>query len=280
MTTIFGNSPCQQAILRLISPDPPSRITSLTGPSRLGKRTFLESVLQESVNEADLLICPGTVDGLREARQFCVTEPAFGDFRAVMVDLGRNVGWPAQDACLKLFEEPPPSVRIFLIVEDEFWLQSSLRSRIRLSLRWSLLSEEEMTGFALSKCPSVDQAALRLSYGRPGLYEAISARQGLISLHEATSAALEGRYDPLFDSAPEVLSSLKEEIDRDAAALIIAESARAHVALPSRRRAIPFLKLSSVLTKVPSANAEIHWIRACLAAAGVTSSSVVHPDPS
>jgi hypothetical protein len=235
----------------------------LTGPDHIGKRSWAEDVLS-SLSGPDFMTVSDGIDSVREAVAFSATAPSSTGFRSILVDAADRLSEPAQDALLKLCEEPPGDLRVVLVSSDEGLLPPALLSRVRKTVRWSPLSWNEMLEFGSSV--GADELALRMCYGRPGLFSSISSNPGFVGLHEAIISI--GSMDPSATLVPDPIKSLKSGPSpiRDAICLVIEEAAKALVSSGRGPLAIPFFKLSSSLAKVPSLNAEIHWFRACLEA--------------
>jgi hypothetical protein len=255
--TIVGNGLSRRETEAAILSVP--RFLVLSGPEHLGKRSFASSFLESVLDESDLLVAPPGPDGARESRSFLEDMPAFSPFRAVLVDDMDFLSEPAQDAWLKLCEEPPGRSCVIGIASDPGLLLPPLRSRIVREIRWSPLPESEIAELAASLGKPVDEVAVRMCCGIPGLYGTLCSSE-YAALHESVSAAFDS---PSFDSpTPSVLKSLGTDRgpERSAAAQVIRSAVRPFVDRPELRDGVvAFLRFSSVLLRVPAANAEIHW---------------------
>lgn len=261
MTKTFGNEQAQKDLdscLLLRN----QRTILLVGPDYVGKRSHVDGVLTERCGE-DLFRADGTVDSMREAVRFASEATGFGEFRALLIDNADKASDPAKDAMLKLCEEPPGDLRVVLICSDEGLLPPALFSRIRRAIKWNVLLKEEMTGFCESLGP-LDESAMRMSSGLPGLYSMISSNPGLMSVYEAITR--HGEYDPLLTPCPELVKTVKPGAspDRDALCLIIRRGALSLFSSDRRDAALRFLRLSSILQKVPSTSVELHWMMTCV----------------
>jgi hypothetical protein len=263
---IYGNSSARQAILRLLNQTNSIRSVVLSGIGHVGKRTFLEQNLNEFLSESDLRFIEPTIDGVREAIEFLGSHPLFSPYRAVYIDDADSMGEPAQDAMLKVLEEPSSSSRIFLICEDSGVFSAPIRNRFEYEVRWIPLSDAEMHEFA-QKQPRLDEDLIHLCRGRPGFYTTFLADNRYIELHRLCIRLLTGKEDPVLCRIPDLVSSTKgaRSLERDALCHIIAGAAAELRVEPLARPGIQnFLRLASDLQKVPSLNAEIHWQKACL----------------
>lgn len=264
---IVGNDRSRRRTEALLDPGSRIPVSALTGPEGLGKRTFLLSELGRKLEEPDLLVVGSGVDGAREASSFLDSSPLFSPYRAVVVDGSDPVSEPAQDAYLKLCEEPPPSARVFFVVEDEGLLLPALRSRIQEVVRWSPLDGQEMGQFIESHPTAEDPEARRLCRGIPALYDAMLGKPEFPALLASVSDVVGGRPDPLSLPVPEVVKLTgKDRVGRTAVASVCRQAALSHVGSPgSRPRIRAFLRFASVLCRHPSANAEVHWQRTMVA---------------
>jgi hypothetical protein len=262
MTTI-GNHHQSSQVRRIAAMGLPPP-TALTGPSSIGKLHCLLEELRGVLSENDLHVAEPGVDGMRQASSFCRDMPYSSPYRAVVIDGLDGMSDQSHDACLKLLEEPMGSSTVFLVLVELGSLPPALFSRISSVIRFSELSPEAMREFALSKCPSVDELALSLSFGRPGLYETISSSPALSSLSESVSACVSGTRDPLTSPVPEAFSKMKDKgpLFREAAISILERVPRT-VPEPLPERLTGCLHLASRMRKIPSLVLDIHW-PACL----------------
>lgn len=265
MRPILGNGTCAALASRLML-DSSTRTLALTGPSYLGKKTFASDFLEDRFGTSDVLIVDSSIDGARSAREFCSARPAFAVRRAVLVEDVDAASDAAQDAYLKLCEEPPAGSLIVLIAEDEGLLSEALLSRVQAVLRWSRLSEAEFaSAVSAMECPTV---SARLCDGRPGLAPTV-ADGAFGALHDLVIGVSRGAVDFIQSGVPAALDGLKGEKSpaRLSASIAIRAAARTLHDVPGAAAA--FMRLAATLLKVPSANAELHWFRACLASRAV-----------
>lgn len=264
---ICGNESSRLRTSALVQPGSRTSVVALTGPSGLGKRSFLERELQEVVEESDRVSVDSSVDGAREAVSFLQSLPLFSPYRVAVVDGSGALSEPAQDAYLRLCEEPPSSSRVFFLVEDDGLLLPALRSRIQEVVRWRPLDAGEMEDFLESHPVARDTDALALCRGIPGLYEVMLGHPEYPVLASAVAKIVEGGADPLSVPIPDAVSALpgKAVPEREAVAAVCRAAALARVGDPgARARIFAFLRFSAVLLRHPAANAEVHWQRAAV----------------
>lgn len=266
MSEIFGNSEARRIVSTLTGSESPVRVSVLVGIPHVGKRSFLESLLTGLLEESDLSFAEPSVDGIRESRDFLATGPLFSPYKAVVVDDADLLSDQGQDALLKVLEEPPTYGRIFLVSEDVGRLSPPLQSRLECEVRWFPLSDAEMRDFA-SSIHRLDESALALSRGRPGLYNMFLGDSRYQDLYDRCLDTMNGTSDPILSKIPEILSSVKtgRSLERDGICHVLSmASSQARSVSSSHGYAARFLRLSSDLLRIPSLSVDIHWRRACL----------------
>lgn len=91
-------------------------------------RTNLNILLDASILNAQE---DGGIDLVRSASQFLWQKPAVSQKRTLIIDKADNLTLPAQNAILKISEEPPPHALIILIVRDPEVLLPAVVSRFQ-----------------------------------------------------------------------------------------------------------------------------------------------------
>ena len=213
-----------------------------------------------------MFIAESKIDSVREAVDFCKTQPIAAANRYVVVDDAHRLVESAQDAYLKLLEEPGEHSCVIFIVSDAGLLQSAIRSRFRATLRWKPLNLIEMRNFAIAFGSGEDSKALTLCGGRPGLFSSMFEDEGgtkHAELYDILMRAFDGKSNLLLDPVPEVVKEAKEPIQRECIAHVCREAA---LTIMKFKKA-PFnhisalLKFSALMVSLPSASAELHWFR-------------------
>lgn len=262
---IFGNALSMERTEAIVRPDSEVQIAALTGAEGLGKRSFLLRLLEDVLEEPDRFVVDPDVDGARTAFSFLQADPLFSPYRAVVVDVSRPLSEPAQDAYLKLCEEPFTRSRVVFVLEDADQLLPALRSRIQEVVRWPPLGEAELFLFLNSLSEDEDAFARSTCCGIPALYKAMAGRPEFQALYSVVSEVVSGHPDPLSIPVPDVVISLsgKRSPERDAVSSVCRSACLQFAGVPSAwRRASAFLGFSSILRKHPASNAEVHWQRA------------------
>jgi len=235
---------------------PPGRMV-VVGPRRVGKHELVRNELLTIASEQDLLEIDGSMDGARQVQQFVGTYPIDGEVRAVLVDGRRSFSDFAQDAYLKICEDPPPAMVLMMIVDDDGSLRPALRSRLDV-VRLPPLSAEETRGFLHESDIDPDDFIVSVAHGRNGLCKPLSARlEQMKNFHVSACEAVKGGSD--FSAVPNlILEWAKLEEDEKDAVLAVCELVlRADPEVRTGRLA----EFVDTMTSIPSANAEIHWWR-------------------
>lgn len=235
-----------------------TKVLCLAGEPHLGKSSFLREELPSLASDSDLLFAPPGADGAREARSFAASEPVHGDFKVLVVEDALRLSDSAQDAYLKLLEEPPSSLRIVLTAEDPWAMRPAIRSRLRKTVRWGVLSGDEMSSFAETVEP-VDPALITMVHGRPGLYNRAHGKKYYADLVAAVRSVVGGSLHSFMDPVPEAVDRLAGDVDERSVVSHLCRFA-AIASGGSRERVRCVLKFCSTLS-VPSVNAGVHWLR-------------------
>ncbi len=134
------------------------------------------------------------VDAVRAAVRFLRLTPGEGAWRVLIVDGADAMNPNAQNAALKLLEEPPANVVILLVAHRAARLLATVRSRCRM-LRLAPLGREEFDAVTGELAPELDEEArarlFALSAGSPGAALEL-AHLGGPALKEAVDGALDG----------------------------------------------------------------------------------------
>ncbi len=254
---IFGNSP-QQKNLRenLMGPKGP---ISLTGSAHVGKFSLAKELIEELVHPSDFLIMGDGIESAREVVSFCSSNPLHSTKRVVLVDDAGSLSEPAQDALLKITEEPHPAMKVVVVCHDVGNVQPAFRSRLRYEIGFGRLIPTEMRDFAATVASVVDEDILKLSQGMPGIYTVMMNNSGFEDLFSFSSRIAQGVSDPFLLPTPDLVKNLKGAGPiRDAIASIIHLASRTG---SDTSKMIHLMDFSSLLIRHPSANADIHWQR-------------------
>lgn len=175
------------------------------------------------------------VDTVREMKLAAIIKPNDLDFKCFIVNRADTLTVPAQNALLKLIEEPPRNVYIFLLCENAATLLPTIRSRAPI-LRMQIFSVEHLSRLLLGF--SAD--AQKLHAKNKEAYDAILRSSGG-SYGEALLRIVEAELK-IGDVTYTVLDILTALCERDNVALI----SKVHSLPPEReafREAIHLLRL-------------------------------------
>ncbi len=131
-----------------------------------------------------LYSCEGTsfkIDKVREIKRLVNMRANDGKRAVFILDGAHNMTVAAQNALLKVFEEPPEGTVFFLLTEKKEALLPTVRSRGR-ALRLSAVSDAEILVFLKEKFPTKKPEelaeAVRVACGSPGVAEAVVNKEG------------------------------------------------------------------------------------------------------
>ncbi len=166
-----------------------------SGPSMVGKslvaRFFANYLENGKFSEPELLIdaqvfsspSGGTVgiDTVREIKQFLWQKPVKSPRRTAIIDGAERLTPEAQNALLKIAEEPPPSSLLILVTSDTESLLETLRSRLQV-VYFSLVRKDEIADWLEKDLGTNKMEAEKLaknSFGKPGFAMALKSDERL-----------------------------------------------------------------------------------------------------
>lgn len=193
---VFGNFEAKALFSQCINDNKLSHAYMLVGPEGCGKKTFVKAIAQnlarrdgsdeETISRIstghspDVLSIP-TEDkkiGIDAVRSFVSTvylTPNELDFKMYIFDKADKMTPQAQNALLKIIEEPPKRVYIFLLCENPASLLQTVRSRV-IAVNMQTFSEAQVREYiersapelALSASEERSAFALKMSRGALG----------------------------------------------------------------------------------------------------------------
>jgi DNA polymerase-3 subunit delta' len=156
------------------------------GESSVGKFTFADRLanylefgnLEESkIPRSETIVIAAAkdkesigIDTIRDMKYFLSEQPSASAYRTVIVDGADSLTDQAQNALLKVSEEPPAHGLLILIVDSPENLLPTLRSRFH-KIYFPRLSEEKISGYLKSVWSIEEKAAADVaknSFGRMG----------------------------------------------------------------------------------------------------------------
>jgi DNA polymerase-3 subunit delta' len=155
------------------------------GPAMVGKRTvalhlagFLETGrFEESAMLSDALIIEPTadetisIDEVRKLKRFLWQKPNVSFYRTAIIDNAELLTREAQNAILKIAEEPPPSTFLILIASDIDGIAPTILSRLQ-KIYFSVQPKTAIKRWLAEQFGLDDTGAAKLaekSFGKPGL---------------------------------------------------------------------------------------------------------------
>lgn len=181
-----------------------------TGSFEPTNRLLIDAlILKPSENEDDEDVWG--IDRAREAKNFLWQKPLASKRRVVIFDQADTLTDEAQNALLKIMEEPPASALIIMIGLDASALRPTLASRIS-KIHFPRLSTGDLTEYLVKAAGLTEKNAVeaaRKSFGRPG--RAIELAKGGKS--RPAEAEESGRGEPVESARGEPAESAEEIIE-------------------------------------------------------------------
>ena len=191
----IGNKKTFNLLAKSIKNDSLNHAYIFSGPEHVGKLTlakkFSSSVISSKeldcdVNNFDkdamldlILIAPETtekngilkqrdisIESIRDAKQSLSLFPYHGKYKVMVIDDAHKLNVPAQNALLKILEEPNATTMIILITHEIDRILPTVQSRSQV-INFSLVGDEEMQ-------KNFPEEIVYLSAGRPGLSQIMS----------------------------------------------------------------------------------------------------------
>jgi DNA polymerase-3 subunit delta' len=193
---IYGNDEVKALFSQCITDNKLSHAYMLVGPNGCGKKTFVNAIAQNIAqhdhaeedaisriatgHSPDVLSIPTEEKriGIDTVRSFVSTvylTPNELDFKMYIFDKADRLTPQAQNALLKIIEEPPKRVYIFLLCENPASLLQTVRSRV-IAVNMQTFSEEQVRDYIKKSAPELSFSAheerldfaLRISRGAIG----------------------------------------------------------------------------------------------------------------
>jgi len=181
---LVGHRDKEKIFKRLIKEDSLAHGYLFFGEEQVGKRTFALSLANliekgefakpEGVLSECMVVSPaGTSIGIgemRQAKQFLSQKPILSPKRIVVIDDAHKLTTDAQNAILKITEEPPQNSLIILVSPSLDALLGTLGSRLQ-RIYFPRVSSKEMEAFLKdeAKLSAAEVTkVVRLALGRPG----------------------------------------------------------------------------------------------------------------
>ncbi|MEK7615828.1 MAG: hypothetical protein AAB420_01300 [Patescibacteria group bacterium] len=101
------------------------------GQEMIGKKSFSLQLARDLADSADIIMVQSDIDSVREMKRFLSLSPLNGDYKIAIVDNAHNMQEEAQNALLKILEEPTASSILILISSQPESLLQTITSRCR-----------------------------------------------------------------------------------------------------------------------------------------------------
>lgn len=192
-----------------------------------GTRTLSDAFFLEPSSEGAI-----GIDAIRSLREFLSQMPNVSPYRTAIVDGGEALTAEAQQAFLKIAEEPPTTAVIILIVSDPESLLSTLQSRFQ-QLYFGTVPHSELKKWLVS---SLEISALkadalaRAAHGMPGLAWAMANDETFIRYAESARQFLKTSPRERKDLIKDFVDDEQFQLDRFLEALLVelSENAQLH----------------------------------------------------
>ncbi len=100
-----------------------------TGQEMIGKKTFAHELAKTIAHPTEIIMVQSDIDSVREAKHFLSLSPLNGTRKVAIIDNAHALGEEAQNALLKILEEPSASSLLILITAHPASLLSTITSR-------------------------------------------------------------------------------------------------------------------------------------------------------
>lgn len=222
---LFGNSEVKTLFSQCIKDNKLSHAYMLVGPEGCGKKTFVKAIAQNlarhdgSEEEAIARIATGhspdvlsisTEDkriGIDTVRSFVSTvylTPNELDFKMYIFDKADKMTPQAQNALLKIIEEPPKRVYIFLICANPASLLQTVRSRV-IAVNMQTFSETQVREYIEKSAPE-----LALSTSEERMAFALKTSCGALGAVKRLLDPENGEFEA-FSTAREIITALSRK---------------------------------------------------------------------
>ncbi len=184
---LYGNEQLKATLSADLAADRLSHAYLIEGPQGSGRETLVYGILNALVdsplarrklaegNCPDLYVVEADkgrrfigIDKIRAMRQVAPIRPNDLEFRIFLIRSAQNLTVQAQNALLKLLEEPPAPTYFFLLCDSASALLSTVRSRAPI-LRMQTFSPEQLREYLPTRSPE----AARMQKADPAGYDAL-----------------------------------------------------------------------------------------------------------
>ena len=153
--------------------------------------SFLNEVMEITPDENGNI----GIDRIRDLKQFLFQRPIRSDKRVVIINDADTTTSQAQNAILKIAEEPPTSALIILIVSNSDSLIATLQSRFA-KIYFKRVEERKIKKFLMDDFEVTEELAksiAKISFGRPGRALDLFKNEEIINLNKNVKAFIKNK---------------------------------------------------------------------------------------
>jgi DNA polymerase-3 subunit delta' len=173
------------------------------GDSQIGKFAFAKELSEsfepnnKSILSDTLIIKPDSqigIDQVRQIKNFLWQTPSISSYRTVIIDNAEQMTPEAQNAFLKIVEEPPRKALIILISSYPEILVPTLLSRFK-KIHFKKIPQEHIRQWLINEFkikPSAAETLAKKSMGRPGLAYSLLYDKNTIELENRVESFIKG----------------------------------------------------------------------------------------
>lgn len=180
--SVTGHSEVKQRLESSVLSGKVSHAYIFAGKRGVGKTTMAKALADVLTNgsAADVTVVTNehygiesksdivSVDTIRAASADMYMKPYLADKRVFIVPNAEKMNAQAQNALLKIFEEPPAYCVIILITQNDNMLLQTIRSRA-ITMRFGVLDDSEVKDYVANKGMDVADIVVRLASGSIGM---------------------------------------------------------------------------------------------------------------
>ncbi len=194
---VVGHSDVKQRLESAVKNSKVSHAYIFAGKRGVGKTTMARSFADILTNGsvADVTVITNdrygvdsksdiiAVDTIRAASGDMYMKPYLADKRVFIIPNAEKMNAQAQNALLKIFEEPPAYCVIILITQNDNMLLQTIRSRA-VTIRFGTLCDGDIKNYMSSKGREMPDVVVKLASGSIGMAQELSENEELSDIPE------------------------------------------------------------------------------------------------
>lgn len=131
-----------------------------------------------------------SIEKIREIQKQMALFPNFGKRKVLIIDNAHKMNVSAQNALLKILEEPNSTSIIILITNEDGKILPTIKSRCQ-KINFGLVSDDEIVKTQNQFDLNVTEDCVSLSMGRPGVFYEISSSKEKLDFYREARESLE-----------------------------------------------------------------------------------------